>query len=242
MNEITDLGGERLISGVNAFLENQTAGAFFLPEYLGVNPDNGKAIYADADGGETEDYNEALENGRRVLGNPNPRMFGGLTNIIGFGNFELNFTFQFVNDVDIYWETGEFIANSGFGLYGQTRDQIDRWYQEGDVVENPKIDPSTENTNPSSRWLVDGSYIRLNTLSFSYIFPSNVTEKLGLSFFSIYIGGQNLFTITDYPGYDADVGFVESGGGAISQNINRGLDFFTAPQPRIYTTGIKISF
>jgi hypothetical protein len=242
INEVTDLGGERLIQGVNAFIEGQPAGVFFMPEFLRVNPNNGAPMYADADGDEIFDYNQALEEGRQFVGNPNPRYFGGLSNNISYGNFDLSFIFQFVQDVDIYWETGEFISNSGFGLFGQTADQVNRWYQPGDEVPNPVINPVLENTNPSSRWLVDGSFIRLNNVSLTYNLPENMVSSMGLRYFRVYVGGQNLLTISNYPGYDPDVASVEPGGGAIAQNITRGIDFFTVPQPRIITTGIKIGF
>lgn len=240
-NEVTDLGGEQLIQGINAFIEGQPPGVFYMVEYRGVNPANGRPLY-DLNGATTENYNLALENGRKIVGDPNPDFYGGLVNNITYGNFDLSFIFQFVQGVDVYWETGEFISNSGFALFGQTDDQIDRWYQPGDQTNIPAINPNIENTNPSSRWLVDGSYIRLNNLSLTYSLPSDMVLKMGLRYFRVYIGGQNLLTLSDYPGYDPDVGYVDPEGGIIAQNINRGVDFFTAPQPRVYTTGIKIGF
>lgn len=245
-NEITDLGGERLISGVNAFIEGQPAGAFFMLEYRGSDPNTGNPVYWDGFKevvvNNDSEYNNLLESSRAVQGNPNPRFFGGLTNSMSMGRFDLDFTFQFVQGVDVYWETGEFIANSGFALYGQTADQVDRWYNAADGGEYPRLNPNVENPQSSSRWLVDGSYIRLNTLTFGYRLPDQWVQNLGMRYFSLYVGGQNLFTISDYPGYDPDVGYVDPNGGTIAQNINRGIDFFTAPQPRIITTGLKIGF
>ena len=240
-NEVTDIGGERLIQGINAFIEGQPPGVFYMVEYTGVRESDGQALY-DLDGANTENYNLALENGRKVVGDPNSDFYGGFLNNITYGNFDLSFIFQFVQGVDIYWETGEFISNSGFALYGQTADQVDRWYQPGDETDIPVLSPVQENTNPSTRWLVDGSYIRLNNVSLSYNLPTDLVSKMGLRYFRVYIGGQNLLTISDYPGYDPDVGYVDPNGGIIAQNINRGIDFFTAPQPRVYTTGIKIGF
>jgi hypothetical protein len=63
-----------------------------------------------------------------------------------------------------------------------------------------------------------------------------------MRYVKIYIGGQNLFTITDYSGYDPDTNYIDPIGGTITQNIYRGIDDFTAPQPRTFITGIKIGF
>lgn len=241
-NEIKDLGGQRLISGGNAFIEGEAAGVFYLPEYLGVNPLNGAAQYDNGSGLPTEDYDFALANGRKVVGNPNPKYFGGLSNSISYKSFDFSFMFQFVEGMDSYWETGEIIANSGFALYNQTKDQLNRWYEVGDEADYPVLSPTVENTNPSSRWIVDASYIRLKTVTLSYSLPDDLVSRLGMRQVSVYIGGQNLLTFTDYPGYDPDVSYSDPAGGSLGANINKGIDFFTAPQPRVYTTGIKIGF
>lgn len=240
-NEIKDLGGQRLISGVNAFIEGEAAGTFYMVDYAGVDPATGNAQYEDQFGFTSTNYDQVLVSGRKVAGNPNPKFFGGMTNNLSYGNLSLNFTFQFVQGIDLYWETGELIANSGFGLYGQTADQVDRWYQPGDNANYPAVNPNLENTNPSSRWLYDGSYIRLNNLNISYDLTSQLSS-IGISNCSIYVGGQNLFTITSYPGYDPDVSYTDPNGGTISQNINRGIDLFSTPQPRVFITGLKIGF
>lgn len=235
-NEIKDIGGQPLISGNNAFIEGEAAGVFYMPKYLGVDRISGLALYDDGTGTPTDDYNVALNQGRQIVGNPNPKFYGGLNNTFNYKNFSLNFMFQFVEGVDIYWETGEVIANSGYANYNQTSDQLDRWYSPGDEAKYPALDPTVETPNPSSRWIVDGSYIRLKTLNLTYNIPVNFGTL------QVYIGGQNLLTFSDYPGYDPDVSYTDPSGGSFAANINKGIDYFTAPQPRIYTTGIKIGF
>ncbi len=233
-NEIKEIGERPLISGNNAFIEGESAGVFYMPKYLGVDPITGDALYDRGDGTPTSDYDLAVSDGRQVVGNPNPKFYGGLTNNISYQQFNLNFMFQFVQGIDLYWESGEIIDNSGFGLYNQTNDQRDRWYAIGDDAKYPRLNPAAETPNPSSRWIVDGSYIRLKTVTLSY----NIPVRFGT--LSVYIGGQNLLTFSDYPGYDPDVSYSDPSGGSLAANINRGIAFFTAPQPRIYTTGIKI--
>ncbi|MDH5608018.1 MAG: SusC/RagA family TonB-linked outer membrane protein [Cyclobacteriaceae bacterium] len=241
-NLVSDIGGQTLISGVNAFIENQPTGVFYMPVYLGVDPQTGAAKYDNGIGGYTTDYTIALQTGRKVVGNPNPRLFGGMANSLQYKNLELNFMFQFVEGVDKYNQTGEYLANSGIQLLNQRADQVNRWYVPGDQAEFPVFNPTQENTYPSTRWLEDGSFIRLNNFSLSYRFPTDQLAKRGLSNLSVYVGGQNLVTFTRYTGYDADVNYIDPEGGTIGANISRGIDDFTTPQARVFTTGIKIGF
>lgn len=244
-NNIEDIGGQTLISGPSAFVEGQSAGVFFLPEYVGVESATGDAQYSYINNigleDKTTDYNTAVNTARKVVGNPNPKLFGGITNNVSYKSITLNFMFQFVEGVDAYWESGEIIANSGYGIFNQTKDQVDRWYQPGDEAAYPRLNPGLASTNPSSRWVVDASYVRLKSLTLSYSLPSSLVDKMNLRYFSVYIGGQNLWTLTKYPGYDPDVS-SDAGTGDFGANINKSIDYFTAPQPRTFTTGIKIGF
>lgn len=238
-NEITDIGGQNLIVGVNAFLEGESSGVFYAQRYVGVDPGNGAALYDDGNGGTTTDWEAAP---RMVIGDPNPDFFGGLNNTLSYGGFDLDFLFQFVQGVDIYNATGEFLSNSGILNLGQTANQLDRWYSPGDQAQFPVLNPFQENTFPSSRFLEDGSYVRLKTLTLTYNFPIELVSNWGLSFFKVYVGGQNLLTFTDYSGYDPDVNYIDPNFGTIERNISRGIDNFTAPQARTIISGIKIGF
>lgn len=238
-NEITDIGGQNAIVGVNAFLEGQPSGVFYTRRFVGVDPGNGRALYDNGSGGTTTDWESAP---RMVIGDPNPDFFGGLSNNLAYKGIELDFLFQFVQGVDIYNATGEFLSNSGILNLGQTADQLDRWYAPGDQARFPVLNPFQENTNPSSRFLEDGSYIRLKTLTLTYNFPSETVSNWGLSYFKFYVGGQNLLTFTDYSGYDPDVNYIDPNFGTIERNISRGIDNFTAPQARTIISGIKIGF
>ena len=239
INTITDLAGEQAIVGTNAFLKDQPAGIFYLVEYLGVDPASGDPLYDDGTPGGTTNWSPDL---RKPIGNPNPKLFGGITNSVTFQNWEASALFQFVSGVDVYNATGEYLSNSGILLINQTNDQVNRWYQPGDEAPNPVHNPDQIDPNPSTRWLEDGSYLRLKNITISYNFDQDALSNLGLNNLSIYVGATNLFTITGYSGYDPDVSYFDPLDGIIGQNISRGIDNFTAPQPRIFLTGIKIGF
>ena len=139
----------------------------------------------------------------------------------------------------MYFATGEEIANSGINFQGQLRSQLDRWYQVGDIAPNPRQDIDGNPPVPSSRWIVDGSYVRLKNIMLTYNLPPDQLSKMGLRNLSVYIGATNLLTFSDYPGFDPDVNYVDPLNGQIGQNISRGIDNFSTPQPRMIMTGIK---
>lgn len=236
-NNVYDLNNERLVLGTNAFLEGQPASVFYLRKYAGVDDATGDALYDDGNGGTTTDWESAP---RMAVGNPNPGYFGGLTNTVSYKNFELSFMFQFVGDVDVYFATGEFMSNSGILGLTQLASQTERWYSPGNNAKYPRLNPSQTDTQPSTRWLEDGSYARLTNLILTYQLPQSILDRLKLKQAEVYVGGQNLWTISKYVGYDPDVVYIDPTTGTLGQNLNKGVDNFTAPQPRIITTGIKI--
>ena len=235
-NTITNLDGNRAVVGVNAYIENQPAGVFFARDFVGVDEGTGLALYRDENGDETTNLNNAE---LTIIGDPNPDFFGGLTNTLTFRNFDFSFLVQFVQGNDMYFATGEQIANSGINLQGQLNSQIDRWYAPGDVASNPGLDIDGNPPVESSRWIVDGSYVRLKNIMLTYNLPSAKLSQMGLLHLSVYIGATNLFTLSDYPGYDPDVNYADPLNGQIGQNISRGIDNFSTPQPRMIMTGIK---
>ena len=235
-NTITELL-DPIIVGQSAFIQDQPGGVIFTRRFVGVNPDNGRALYDDGNGGTTENF-EAAPN--LVVGDPNPDFFGGISNNLSYKNFELDFLFQFVQGVDIYNQGNEFLANSGILNLSQSVDQVNRWYRPGDISSVPGLDPFQENTFPSSRFVEDGSYLRLKNVNFTYSFSQDLVAKWGINYLKIYVGAQNLFTVTKFSGYDPDVNYVDPNSNTIERNLSRGISNFTIPQARTYITGIKI--
>lgn len=242
-NKITDLGGQLLNTNeINAASAGQPIGAFYLPEYAGVNPANGDAIYylntVDANGNinrnTTNDINEAQ---RIFAGNPNPKYTFGLNNSLSFKNFDLNIFFQGVQGNKIFNGAGQYMsANASNGYDNQTVDQMTYWDKPGDItmVPEPRLG-SGNGTGNSTRYLSSGSYIRLKTLTLGYTLPATALSKIKLTKLRIFASAQNLATITGYKGWDPEVNADYQ-----STNINQGVDFYTAPQPRVISIGINI--
>lgn len=242
-NEITDLDGQVIEGSFVSFArEGEPIGVFFTREYAGVNPDNGDALYwvnspdgIDHSTGTTNDPNAA---NRVAVGNPNPDFQGGITNTFNYKGFDLSVFFQFVYGNDIYNGGGTFQSANADFFDNQTRDQLDRWQQPGDITDVPEARLLDGNgTSESSRYLDDGSYLRLKTLTFGYNLPASVLSDIGLRKARIYFTGLNLLTFTDYDGWDPEVNTDFS-----ASNITLGTDFYAAPQAKTYTVGINIGF
>lgn len=239
-NKITDLDGQVITGGFeNRAVEGEPIGVFFMREYAGVDPENGDALYyvnsGDNPRATTNDPNEASET---IVGDPNPDFTGGFGNNFFYRGFELSVLFQFVYGNDIYLPSGRFTSANAWFFDNQTTDQLDRWQQPGDITDVPRPTLFRANgTTPSSRYLSDGSYLRLKNLTFAYNVPANFLSNYNVNNVRLYATGVNLLTFTDYRGWDPEVNTDFAAG-----NIGQGNEFYSAPQARTLTFGVDIGF
>lgn len=187
----------------------------------------GDVRFTDVDGNKVID-----ENDRQVIGDPNPAFTGGFNNRLRYKQFELQalFTFSQGNDVFNYVR---YRLESLSGVENQLQSAANRWRGNGQVTNMPKAtwgDPMG-NSRFSDRWIEDGSYIRLRTLSLQYNIPVKPTHFLKSA--AIYASATNLFTLTEYKGYDPEFSITPS---LFSQGIDTGLD----PLYRTVTLGVKV--
>jgi hypothetical protein len=224
---------------MNALIVNQPIGVHYGPRYAGVDPANGDALYIKPDGKTTtNDYNEA---GSFVVGDPNPKWFGGVTNTFNYKDFELSFLIQGVFDYEVVNGAGGFMSARGDWFDNQTRDQLKGWKKPGDITNVPqaRLNWFGDFQSPavSTQYMEDASYVRLKNLTFAYNVPQSVLKKVKLSSAKVYVTGVNLLTWTNYTGWDPEVNTDYRAG-----NINQGGDFYAAPQIRSVSFGINLGF
>ena len=241
-NEVTDLPGGDIVSGVNIVREGETISSFYIVEYAGVDPANGDALFykntLQADGSldrsTTANYNEAS---RVILGSAYPNLMMGLTNTMYFHNFDLSFTFQGEWGASLYNSGGKFQSGNARYEDNQTTDQLNRWQQPGDITDVPQARMySTNGQQDSSRYLEESDFIRLRNLSLGYTFPFEWTQKYSVDRLRVYFTGINLLTFTDYSGYDPESTYDNNG----NFNINVGETFYSAPPAKTLTLGLNI--
>ncbi|WP_224489039.1 SusC/RagA family TonB-linked outer membrane protein [Robertkochia flava] len=243
-NEVTDLPGGDIVSGVNIVREGETIADFYLVEFAGADPDNGDALFylntelpdGSLDRSTTNDFNEAS---RIIAGSAFPDIIAGFTNTLNFYNFDLGFTFQGQWGASIFNSGGRFQSASADFFDNQSRDQLDRWQQPGDVTDVPQARLFGANgTQNSTRYLQKADFIRLRNISFGYTIPSNFTEQFGVSRLRLYFTGLNLLTFTDYNGWDPEATADFNANNA----LNVGREFYSAPPAKTYSIGVNIDF
>lgn len=248
-NEVTDIGEQEIIDEGSARYMNvvkvgQPIGVFYGAEYAGVDTDNGDALWyineQDANGNiinKTATTNDFTAANFVVLGSPTPDIMGAITNTFGFKGIELSFTFQGVTGNKIHLIGDQWMAANGVWFDNQLKSQLRSWKNPGDVTDVPEARFLWDNGDQSrnSRYLSDGSYLKLRTLSLSYELPKSIISKMGLDRMRIFFQGQNLFMFTKYEGWDPEVSTD-----FLNTNVISGCDFYSAPMPRSVVFGINI--
>jgi hypothetical protein len=167
-----------------------------------------------------------------VIGDPNPDVYGNLYSNLTYKRFALNMNFNYSYGNDIYnYQRSQLEGGSQF--FNQTTALNRRWIGEGQHTDIPKAtfgDPMG-NARFSDRWIEDGSYLRLRSVTLSYALPVNSVWLQGLTFWAT---ANNLFTFTNYLGSDPE---VWAGNSVLYQGIDRGL----TAQGRSVLLGIKIN-
>lgn len=191
-----------------------------------VNPINAKGEYAPG---------EIDENDKVVLGDPNPDVYGNVFATLKWKRFTfgMNFNYCIGNDVYNYQRS---ILNSGSTTYNQQVAEIARWRFEGQVTNIPKAtygDPHGNNRF-SDRWIENGSFLRLKTMSVAYEIPVPESWQSWLQGLSVWGEVHNLFTLTQYTGNDPEFSI---GNRAIYQGIDAG----NVAQGRRLLLGVKIN-
>ncbi len=242
-NTIIDINGPEITpNGINYVIEGQPIGVFKIVKYAGVDPDNGDALYyISSDSDETTNNYNLAE--KQIVGSPNPDFTGGFNNYFEYAGLDLNVLISFVYGNEIYNGAGVYQSANGDWFDNQTADQMNRWQNPGDITDVPQARLSYGNgTKESSRYLSDGSYVRFRNINLGYTLPKSLTSHIKMSSVRVYLGVQNLYTLTNYKGWDPEVNWVGAGRSTQNNNIIQGYDFYTAPQARTYTLGINLSF
>lgn len=169
--------------------------------YKGINQETG--LY------EFEDRNndEQIDNADKILQNPNDRAFyGGLNNTIQYGPFDISILFQFSKQAS----TRYYPTYSPGRMMNQPIDVLDHWRYAGDPASSQKFSTSATayqnyiNLTLSNYNYVDAAFIRLKTISIGYRLSQQWLKDVGLQEIRVFGQGQNIFTITDYPGLDPE--------------------------------------
>ncbi len=243
-NKIINLEGQILSGGDaggtfgnNYAQEGHPIGAWRLVEWAGVDPETGQDLFINQETGETTtEYN--FERDAIVAGNPYPEFYGGINNTLKYKGFDFSFYFTFSYGNDIYRDDGKFFEGGNIGSnWNQMTTVLDAWQKPGDITDQSQLLwNSSVSTYNTTKYLDDGSYLRLKSLTFGYTFPEELTRKLKFDRIRIYFVATNIWTLTNYIGWDPEVNRDNSA------NVTQGVTYLSPPQAKTYNIGINLNF
>ena len=209
--------------------EGQPLGKFWGLISEGVDPQTGDIKYKDLNGD-----GRITVSDKTYIGDPNPDFTFGFTNDFSYKNFTLSVFFQGSYGNDIY-NASRIETEGMYDGKNQSTAVLNRWKKRGDITDIPRAVKGTDNIKASSRWVEDGSYLRLKTLTLAYNLPTQALQQYGIRKVQPYFTAQNLWTLTNYKGFDPEVNEGLSG-------PTMGIDWGTYPQTKSFIFGLNIEF
>ena len=220
---------------IGYFIGYQTDGIFQTQEEIesatvkqeGAQVGDLKFIDQDGDG----EINFSNNTDKTMIGSPIPKFMIG--SVLGFNLFGIDIS------TNLYAALGHKIVRNyerQQPYANQLGYVLDRWTLDNPSNENPRVTTSLNRNGVFSDYFVeDGSYLRIRNVQIGYVLPKGISEKFGSDYVRFYIAANNLFTITNYMGYDPDIGAAQ---GALSN----GIDYGFYPQARTIMGGVNIKF
>ena len=198
-------------------LQNMAQAAEYNAKY-GTTSNPGDLIFVDMNGD-----SKITSDDRTKIGKPTPDWTFGLNFDADWKGFDLNVFFQGVSGADIFDATWrQDIASGNYPTW-----VLNRWTGEGTSNKLPLLKlGDSKNWVCSDIYIQDGSYLRLKNISLGYTLPQNLTKKICIERFRVYVRAENLFTWTKYWGFDPEIG---------SSSTSMGVDYGVYPQARIWT-------
>ena len=196
---------------------------------LGVDPETGMMIYEDLNGD-----GKINSSDKQYIGNANPLFTFGMTNTISWKKFNLSFLITGSVGNDIY-NASKIEMVGMYNGSNQISDVLRRWKVPGQVTDIPKAG-ELDNLRASTRWVEDGSYLKIKNITLSYDFSGPwLREKLNISRIQPYITLNNMITFTNYSGYDPEMSQYTSA-------TSMGIDWGTYPNVKTVTFGVNVDF
>lgn len=234
-NRVTALYNDQPFStgyyDINRVEVGQPLGAFHAYNFIGVDPATGTALYEDVNGD-----GELTSADKKIVGNPWPDFTGGWTTTVTWKRFDLTTFFQFSKGNDVFNGMRVFADDGGYNYDNKFANALNRWRNPGDITKEPRASfyGDSDARQISDRFIEDGSYLRLQDLTIGYQLPDRWAGAVGMANARFYIRGQNLWTSTDYSGYNPE---VNSNGS--TSNASLATDFYAYPLARTWSFGVQ---
>ncbi|MEA4840408.1 MAG: TonB-dependent receptor [Bacteroidales bacterium] len=255
-NEVMELDAPiprgRVDTGVSATMTavGHPIGSFYLYEMDGIFQNDLEILTSAYQGnnikpGDVKYVNQNTDNvidakDRKFLGSAIPTFTTGLTLSGNYMGFDMSMFFQGAFGQKIYSQLNQDIEGFSRGFNVTKRYYDEHWTGEGTSNTQPRASwlGKSNNVRASSRFLEDGSYVRLKNLQIGYTIPN--TKKIKVESIRLYLAGTNLLTLTGYSGLDPEM--TVSTNSYSEGDLANGIDWGTYPIAKCYTFGMNITF
>ena len=229
--------------GNQIYREGEPLYSWYMPKWLGVDSETGAPLWEhlikDENGNVigTEPTSKLdLTNDNQIVGNAQPVLVGGLLNTFNVYGVEISANLQFNYGNKVFNDSRRYVDSDG-AYIDYNFMSLDnglgwsRWRQPGDNATHPRarLGGNRLSNEVTSRYLEDGSYLRIKNITVSYPLPANVLRKMHLQSFRIFLSGDNLYTFTKFSGMDPEVGV-------------KGLFSYNYPVSRVFSLGMDVKF
>lgn len=245
-NEIKDLGGRTQIftgassgaglSQINTQIitPGEAFGSFYAPVFVGFDPATGQQRCRNGSGAQVS-CSDVPQSEYEIVGNAQPDFSYGFTTSVTWKDWDLSFFLRGEQGRDLYNNTGieytsKNLANTNVNFLRE-------------ALEDPT--PLAEAPQFSSRWIQDGSFLRMENITLGYTFTnvdalSSVVGTIRRA--RIYVAANNLFVLSSYDGWDPEVNTEASASVGNIPILSLGIDYTNYPRPRTFTAGVSLGF
>lgn len=201
-----------------------------------VAPGSGGFNWSNPDGTQHRPISQSADG--VLYANTLPKSYGGWDNTFRYKGFELNTLLTYQTGFYIYYGTNAGLLDQRY--WNNSTDVLNRWQKPGDVATVPKVyyndNVSNGSTMPISNNVFRGDFLKLRSMTLGYTLPTALTARVRMSGARVYVSGQNLAVLTDYPGPDPE---TSGNGGA---NNGQGVDRNQVGNARTVTVGLNLTF
>ena len=204
---------------------------FYLPDYYGVNPANGEALWVTEDGSLSNNYADAR---KYYAGSPEPKLIGGFNTTLAWKGLSLSAFFEYkVGNYVCILNEYSYLNSDGKQMdMNQMASALNYWKQPGDTGCNPKPiagNATNSATALSDRWLERGDYLRIKDVTLSYSLPKVALDKIHVKGLRFFVSGLNLYCFNDVNFWDPEMGVSGTGAGIY-------------PLTKSFVGGVELSF
>jgi len=240
-NELSGFGSDTILTSnyygvTQIYHDGSPLYSWYAKEYYGIDPADGTMIWVGNDGETTHEYQDA----RYIeYGTPMPRFQGGFSTELRYKAFSLRGNFSYLSGNKIFNYFRRYVDHdlqeTQFNVM-MPRDDYRLWQQPGDIATKPLPQNARNSFDPSTRFIDDGSFLKVRNITLAYEFPQQVISKIKLSGMTVALAMDNVYTFTNFWGQDPEVS-VDPGYGNLP-----GYAEFKYPNNRQFVINLNIRF